>query len=85
MENSMSFTINIFSIKVNNVENASALNVGQNLLNDWKNHAKYNQGFGNVMGDANKQRSLKSRVDDPDLFDAPIRDTSVTQLPSLLR
>lgn len=81
----MAFTINIFSIKVNNVENASALNVGQNLLNDWKNHAKYNQGFGNVMGDANKQRSLKSRVDDPDLFDAPIRDTSVTQLPSLLR
>ncbi|WP_109690454.1 hypothetical protein [Tumebacillus permanentifrigoris] len=70
---------------VSYVENASALNVGQNLLNDWKNHAKYNQGFGQVIGDANKQKAMKTRVDDPDMFDAPIRDTSVTQLPSLLR
>ena len=81
----MSFTINIFSIKVNNVENASALNVGQNLLNDWKNHAKYNQGFGQLIGDANKTSKLRSRVDDPDMLDAPTRDTAVTQLPSLMR
>ncbi|TCP53381.1 spore germination protein GerPA/GerPF [Tumebacillus sp. BK434] len=80
----MAFTINIFCIKVNNVENASALNVGQNLLNDWKNNSKYNQGFGNLNGDENVQKRLRSRVDDPDFIDAPVRDTSVTQLPSLL-
>lgn len=81
----MAFTINIFNIKVNNVENASALNVGQNLLNDWKNNSKYNQGYGQLIGDNNEQKRLKSRVDDPDMIDAPTRDTSVTQLPSLLR
>lgn len=81
----MAFTINIFSIKVNNVENASALNVGQNLLNDWKNNSKYNQGYGQLIGDFNKQKDVKSRVDDPDMIDAPVRDMSVTQLPSLVR
>jgi hypothetical protein len=81
----MSFTINIFSIKVNNVENASALNVGQNLLNDWKNNAKFNQGYGQLIGDGNTQRRMKSRVDDPDMIDSASRDTSVNQLPSLMR
>ena len=81
----MAFTINIFCIKVNNVENASALNVGQNLLNDWKNHAKFNQGFGQVIGDANKTSKVRNRVDDPDMIDSGARDTSVTQLPSMVR
>ncbi|MGB8954677.1 MAG: spore germination protein [Tumebacillaceae bacterium] len=81
----MSFTINIMYIKVNNVENASALNVGQNLLNDWKNNSKYNQGYGQLIGDANVQKRLRNKVDDRDKLDAPSRDTSITQLPSLIR
>ncbi|KEO83887.1 spore germination protein [Tumebacillus flagellatus] len=81
----MAFTINIFSIKVNNVENASALNVGQNLLHDWKNNAKYNQGYGQIIGDFNRQRNVKARVDDQDMMDAPSREISITQLPSMLR
>ena len=81
----MSFTINIMSIKVYNVENASALNVGQNLLNDWKNNSKSNQGYGTVIGDRNQHKRLKSKIDDRDKIDAPSRDTSITQLPSLIR
>lgn len=81
----MPFTINIFQLKVNNVENASALNVGQNLLNDWKNNSKYNQGYGQIMGDFNRQKGIKARLDDSDMIDSPTRDTSITQLPSLLR
>lgn len=81
----MGFTINIFQVKVNNVENASALNVGQNLLNDWKNNSKYNQGYGQLIGDSNRQKSLRAKVDDADMVDAPSRDMTVTQLPSLLR
>ncbi|MBL0388278.1 spore germination protein [Tumebacillus sp. ITR2] len=81
----MAFTINIISIKVNNVENASALNVGQNLLHDWKNNAKFNQGYGQIIGDSNRQRNVKTRVDDPDVMDLPSRDVSITQLPSLQR
>jgi hypothetical protein len=81
----MSFTINIFSIKVNNVENASALNVGQNLLNDWKNNSKYNQGYGQLIGDGNDQSKVRSKVDDPDMLDAPTKDTSITHLPSMVR
>ncbi|MFD2171035.1 spore germination protein [Tumebacillus lipolyticus] len=81
----MSFTINIFSIKVNNIENASAMNVGQNLLNDWKNNSKYNQGYGQLIGDGNEQKRVKSKIDDRDRIDAPSRDTSITKLPSLVR
>jgi hypothetical protein len=81
----MSFTINIMQLKVNNVENASALNVGQNLLNDWKNNSKHNMGYGQLIGDNNSQKEFKARVDDRDMIDSPTRDTSITHRPSLLR
>ena len=37
--------ININIIKVNSFENASAINVGQNLLAEWHNSDKKNQGL----------------------------------------
>jgi hypothetical protein len=37
--------ININIIKVNSFENASAINVGQNLLADWHNSDKKKYGF----------------------------------------
>ena len=36
--------ININIIKVNSFENASAINVGQNLLAEWHNSDKKNHG-----------------------------------------
>ncbi|ASS76038.1 hypothetical protein CIG75_14430 [Tumebacillus algifaecis] len=81
----MSFTINIFNIKVHNIENASAMNVGQNLLSDFKNNSKHNMGYGQLIGDGNTQKELRAKLDDRDKIDAPSRDTTITKLPSLLR
>jgi hypothetical protein len=62
--------ININIIKVNSFENASAINVGQNLLAEWHNSDKKNQGLGQNMGDGTNFVGTKSAVDDRDQIDS---------------
>jgi hypothetical protein len=62
--------ININIIKVNSFENASAINVGQNLLAEWHNSDKKNQGIGQNMGDGSGFIGTRSCVDDRDLIDS---------------
>ncbi|WP_042463207.1 hypothetical protein [Neobacillus dielmonensis] len=62
--------ININIIKVNSFENASAINVGQNLLAEWHNSDKKNQGFGQNMGDGSHFLGTRSCVDDRDQIDS---------------
>lgn len=62
--------ININIIKVNSFENASAINVGQNLLAEWHNSDKKNMGFGQNMGDDSGFCGTRSLVDDRDLIDS---------------
>ncbi|MEH7387585.1 hypothetical protein V7147_19595 [Bacillus sp. JJ1521] len=62
--------INIKIIKVNSFENASAINVGQNLLAEWHNSDKKNQGFGQNMGDDSDFFGTRSFVDDRDQLDS---------------
>ncbi len=62
---------NIFYIKVNAIENASALNIGENYLVDWNNASKYTQGFGDNYGDSSNFLDLKAMIDDRDLIDSP--------------
>ncbi|WP_421803861.1 hypothetical protein [Halobacillus salinus] len=66
-----SIVINIFNFKINSFENASAVNVGQNVLADWHNSDKKNQGFGQSFGDGSAFMETKSQVDDRDLIDSP--------------
>lgn len=63
--------INIFMIKINSFENASAVNIGQNLLADWHNSDKKNQGFGQNFGDKSDFLGTRSFVDDRDQIDSP--------------
>jgi len=63
--------INIFMIKINSFENASAVNIGQNLLAEWHNSDKKNQGFGQNFGDKSNIVGTRSFVDDKDQIDAP--------------
>lgn len=63
--------ININIIKVNSFENASAINVGQNVLADWHNTDKKTMGLGQNMGDGSSFVGTKSFVDDRDLIDSP--------------
>ncbi|MDQ0197737.1 hypothetical protein [Neobacillus ginsengisoli] len=63
--------INIFMIKINSFENASAVNIGQNLLADWHNSDKKNQGYGQNFGDKSDFLGTRSFVDDRDQIDSP--------------
>lgn len=62
--------INIFMIKINSFENASAVNIGQNLLAEWHNSDKKNQGYGQNMGDHSDYIGNRHFVDDRDLIDS---------------
>ncbi|GIN84959.1 hypothetical protein J6TS2_13450 [Heyndrickxia sporothermodurans] len=75
-----SININIFLLKINSFENASAVNVGQNLLADWNNSDKKTQGFGQSSGDDGTFISPQSFVDDRDQIDSP---SSYNSPPSL--
>lgn len=63
------FTLNIGIIKIAMVENASAVNIGKNLLLDWDSHSKTNQGLGNISGDSNSLEQLANSLQDPDKID----------------
>lgn len=41
--------INIFMLKINSFENASAVNVGQNLLAEWQNSDKKIRVTGRIL------------------------------------
>ncbi|UUZ82768.1 hypothetical protein LJK88_01625 [Paenibacillus sp. P26] len=68
--------ININIIKVNSFENASAINVGQNLLAEWHNSDKKTMGLGQNMGDDAAFLGTRSFVDDRDLNDSNSTFTS---------
>jgi hypothetical protein len=59
----------IGTIKINSVEGASCINLGNNFPTNFTNHKKHNQGFGNVSGNDNKLDGLKNVVSDPDFID----------------
>lgn len=65
-----SFQINVGSIKIGSIENASALNIGRNYLRSFESLSKTNQGLGNIHGDHNDLSSSMNKVEDPDLFDS---------------
>lgn len=65
----INFNLNISMIKISMVQNASAVNIGKNLLLDWDSHSKTNQGLGNISGDKNRLEHLVNHVEDPDKID----------------
>lgn len=66
-----SVNINIFILKINSFENASAVNVGQNVLADWNNSDKKTQGFGQNFGDGSEFVNTQGFIDDRDQVDSP--------------
>lgn len=73
--------IHIQVIKVNSFENASAINVGQNLLAEWHNSDKKNMGIGQNMGDGAEFLGTRSFVDDRDQVDSAAAFESEFALP----
>jgi hypothetical protein len=68
---SPSTVINIFILKINSFENASAVNIGQNFLAEWSNSDKRNQGYGQNSGDGVEFLEPRCFVDDKDGVDSP--------------
>jgi hypothetical protein len=62
---------NIFMIKINAVEEAAVVNVGNSI--NWKprSNKKHNQGAGQFFGDC-AQSPVIAKVNDPDLIDTPV-------------
>jgi hypothetical protein len=58
--------INIFLLKINSFKNASAGNIVQNLLADWRNFEKKNKGYGQNFGDESMFVGTQSLGDDKD-------------------
>lgn len=65
----INFNLSIGVIKISMVENASAVNIGKNLLVDWDSHSKTNQGLGNISGDSNTLDKTANNLEDPDGID----------------
>ncbi|HUW63483.1 MAG TPA: hypothetical protein VMW83_02120 [Spirochaetia bacterium] len=65
----MSLQINIFNLRIADVDTGSAVAIGNNYFFEWKTNAKSNTGFGRVSGDCNSLADLMSCVDDPDFQD----------------
>lgn|GEM_PF-5976560 len=63
-------TINIFFLKINAIETASSLNIGQALLADYQVSTKSNAGHGSNFGDGSGFMATQSAVDDKDLMDS---------------
>ncbi|MCZ8514051.1 hypothetical protein O9H85_16795 [Paenibacillus filicis] len=72
---------NIFILKINSIENASAINVGQNFLAEWSNSDKRIQGYGQNYGDDSDFVGNSHYVDDKDLVDFPALKRSAFLLP----
>jgi len=67
----VSLVINIFLLKINAIENGSAMNIGQNFLAEWNSTAKRNEGTGSNYGDETSFSGMQNLVDDSDFMDQP--------------
>ncbi len=65
--------INIFFLKINAIQNGSALNIGQNYLADWNSFSKASAGTGSLYGDQSSTDGGDVFVNDCDLVDMPAR------------
>ncbi|ARI76110.1 hypothetical protein [Halobacillus mangrovi] len=59
----------IGNIRIGSVENASCVNLGNNLPHGFESHQKNNQGLGNVYGDGNTLKDLRSLLSDSAILD----------------
>ncbi|MYL20217.1 hypothetical protein GLW04_09990 [Halobacillus litoralis] len=74
----------IGSIRIGTIENASCLNMGNNVPTGFEGHQKLNQGFGTIHGDGNTLEELRSILSDSALLDFMSREQD-TELPEWLQ
>lgn len=58
------------SVSVGQMEGSSCFNIGNNFPTNFRSVKKHNQGVGNISGDGNHIRHLRSLLNDPDVLDS---------------
>ncbi|AZB44774.1 hypothetical protein CEF21_07610 [Bacillus sp. FJAT-42376] len=66
-ERPLSADFRIGDIHIGTVEDASAVNFGNNFPTDFKSSKKHNQGFGNILGDGNDIHDILSHQEERDV------------------
>jgi len=61
--------INIGSINIGSMANASSFNIGRNYLSEFESMTKTNKGLGNIFGNDTELPSSINCVEDPDGLD----------------
>ncbi|MBM7703434.1 spore germination protein GerPC [Metabacillus iocasae] len=66
---SLSSTFTIGDIHIGTVEDASAVNFGNNFPTGFRSNKKHNQGFGNIYGDENNIHDIMSKMQETDVVE----------------
>lgn len=64
--NPLSSIFTIGDIHIGTIEDASAVNFGNNFPTDFKSNKKHNQGFGNIFGSENDIHDIQSLMEEKD-------------------
>ncbi|WP_427127042.1 hypothetical protein ACQCPQ_09840 [Priestia megaterium] len=59
-------TFSIGDIHIGTIEDASAVNFGNNFPTNFRSHKKVNQGFGNILGNQNDIHDILSSLEEKD-------------------
>lgn len=62
----LSSIFTIGDIHIGTIEDASAVNFGNNFPTDFKSNKKHNQGFGNIFGNENDIHDIQSLMEEKD-------------------
>ncbi|WP_163100484.1 hypothetical protein [Peribacillus alkalitolerans] len=65
-EKTLSSNFTIRDINIGTIEDASAVNFGNNFPTDFKSHKKVNQGFGNIFGNQNDIHDILAQLEEKD-------------------
>ncbi|UYP05792.1 hypothetical protein [Priestia megaterium] len=60
-------TFSIGDIHIGTIEDASAVNFGNNFPTDFRSHKKVSQGFGNILGNQNDIHDILSSLEEKDI------------------
>lgn len=68
-DKALTSTFTIGDISIGTIEDASAVNFGNNFPTDFKSHKKLKQGFGNILGNQNDIHDILSQLEEKDVVE----------------
>ncbi|WP_377559884.1 hypothetical protein [Priestia sp. YIM B13489] len=66
-DQALELTFSIGDIHIGTIEDASAVNFGNNFPTNFRSHKKVSQGFGNILGNQNDIHDILSSLEEKDI------------------